>query len=143
MHLTTTVECEEGWEKQSEILSKASRMIIEASRIQIDEVYQVCFSYSLEPTDKNFASEVPDGLYHCHHSGQMLAADDAFSQAEDIFAQLCPGKEFLRLSEGFDNEIMERVTENNVNDDEKLVLESALDIVRKHKETKNADESST
>lgn len=131
VHLTTTVASDEGLEGCSAMLSETSRMIIEANGNQIDELYQVCYSYSLEPTEKNF--EVPEGLYHCHHRSQMLAADDAFAQAENIFSKLCPGKEFLRLSEDFDNHIMERATENNFNDDEKYVLESALEIVRKYK----------
>ncbi|CAJ1940995.1 unnamed protein product [Cylindrotheca closterium] len=137
MHLTTTVECDKGQETDDEILSEASRMIIEASGSQLDEVYQVCFSHCFEPTGFFSVSDVPEGLHLCHHSGQALTVDNAFAQAESIFSKICPGKDFLKLSEDFDVQIKERATENNINDDEKNMLESALDIVRKTKENKN------
>jgi RAB protein geranylgeranyltransferase component A len=127
MHLTTTVECDAGDDVECTILMKAAQIIVGASQLDVDELYHVTFSHDLTTTD--IIPDLPEGVHLCHHSGQVLTADVAFEQAQNIFSMICPGMEFLGLSHELDSCIKERAAEQGYNDDERLILESALDMI--------------
>eukprot|EP00980_Cylindrotheca_fusiformis_P023528 scaffold10571_cov154-Cylindrotheca_fusiformis.AAC.6 len=127
MHLTTTVDSDtEGGDT---ILARAARDIITASQVEVDEVYHATFSHDFISTDST--KEPPKGIYLCHHNGQVLTADVAFEQAQSIFSKICPGMEFLGISHELDSCIKERAAERGYNDEERLMLESALDMIGK------------
>ena len=127
LHLTTTV----GTNDCDSILEKACQAILETQNPfgGIDEIYQVTFSHDISPIDAELRDSLPDGCHLCSHSGQVLTADTAFEQAKTIFSSICPGMEFLGLSDKLDAAVKERATERGYEDDERLMLESALGMI--------------
>jgi hypothetical protein len=133
IHLTTTIEIDDNDDVDESILTRASQLILEMSLSKdaetVDELYHISFSHDDTSFDPAPTNSVPKGLYLCHHSGQAMTADMAFEQAQRIFSQICPGLEFLGLSDELDTCIKERAAERGYSDDERLMLESALDMI--------------
>ena len=143
MHLTTTVESDDDSNIMDDsLLEKASRAILEAQdgNDRLKEVYHVSFSHEVVLPESKETETLPEGLFLCQHSGQVLTADVAFDQAQRIFSQICPGMEFLGLSDELDACIKERAAERQYpDDDEQLMLESALGMIGGDDEIKEQD----
>ena len=141
LHLTTTVllDDESNW---NEVLEKAFQSVLAAKQTTeiVDEIYQVTFSHPLSSRDDVDTTSLPHGVHVCSHSGQVLTADVAFEQAQKIFSAICPGMEFLGLSDELDATIKERAVERGYEDDERLMLESALGMIGATPETSCKEE---
>ena len=133
MHLTTTVECDDDSDiVDDSLLTKASQAILKAKddKDKVKEVYHVSFSHEVVLPESKETETLPEGLFLCQQSGQVLTADSAFEQAQRIFSKICPTMEFLGLSDKLDACIKERAAERQYpDDDEKLMLESALGMI--------------
>ncbi len=140
LHLTTTILENQAGENNTyaaEILERAqaavlrSKQATEKSDDPPTEIYHVSFSHGfrdLEEARMAF-NQTTTGFHLCSHTAQVLTADSAFEQAEKIFQSICPGEKFLGLSSEIDKAIRERVEEKRYDDDEKNVLESAMDMI--------------
>jgi hypothetical protein len=128
------------------VLEKACQLVLAAKQTEgrIDEIYHVTFSHDLLSTTVDETStKLPDGVHLCSHSGQVLTADVAFEQAQKIFAAICPGMEFLGLSDELDTAVKERAAERGYEDDERLMLESALGMIGATPRTTSKEEQAT
>ena len=116
----------------STALDRAAKTILQAtegdSGAAVVEVYSATYSYALAE-DEEDDSSYPKGLYICPPCGQVLIADVAFEQAERIFQNICPGQHFLGLSDELHAAIQERGAERGYQDEERLMLESALSMI--------------
>jgi hypothetical protein len=65
-----------------------------------------------------------------------LVADCAFEQAAIIFADICPGNDFLKLSQEMDKAVKATLGENafDEEDEDQMVLDSAVGMIEKPKE---------
>mmetsp|Transcript_21161 Transcript_21161/g.58845 ORF Transcript_21161/g.58845 Transcript_21161/m.58845 type:complete len:828 (-) Transcript_21161:305-2788(-) len=144
LHLTTTavvgaVQTEESGaihvDDAAAILERAQAAILDskkASKVSEEpliEVYHVSFSHASPDMEKTRSNCHPIGVHLCSHSAQVLTTDVAFEQAEKIFSLICPGAQFLGLSNSIDKVIRERAEEKYYDDDEKNVLESAVGMI--------------
>jgi hypothetical protein len=161
LHLTTAISVDPDSSSENipsdrvaTMLEKAEAAILKSKHLVEGEpsaavLFHVSFSHdcpALSEITEISSSQNQDGLYFCHHSGQSLTADIAFEQAQNIFSSICPGMEFLGLSNTFDETIRERAEEKRYDDDEKVMLESALDMIEKpdsKKVNKTVDGAST
>jgi RAB protein geranylgeranyltransferase component A len=139
IHLTTTVD-DDAPEGASAVVDSGAGMLQEALDSimgkdvpDVDEIYRVVFSYSLYDVDKApaLAANANSGLHAIHRPRPGLAADPAFEQAKQIFTRICPTVDFLAMSEAMDAAVKERLgdTHNEEEDDDKMVLESAMGIM--------------
>jgi RAB protein geranylgeranyltransferase component A len=134
-HLTTTVTDWVGDDDPSAILERAQASVLKSklttatSQKSPIELYHVSFSHECPQLDEAEMTHHPDGMHFCGHTGQELTADVAFEQAQKIFSSICPGLKFMGLSNAIDEVIRDRVEEKGYDDDEKNLLESALDII--------------
>jgi hypothetical protein len=148
LHLTTTVNTDND-ENPDEILDAAKNAILSSKCQQNEkgggnhdnpaELYHVTFSHVVAEASEELSKSLPSGVHLCSHSGQFLTADVAFEQAQRLFATICPHMEFLGLSNTFDEAIRERAQEKRYDDDEKLMLESALGMIGKDATGTNTD----
>jgi len=143
LHLTTTIMEEAVDDKNSEekivdaakILEHAqaavlkSKLATSASDDPPIEIYYVSFSHECPDLEVSTSSCHSTGIHLCNHTAQVLTADAAFEQAENIFSSICPRDEFLGLSSGIDKAIRERAEENKYDDDETNMLESAIGMI--------------
>jgi RAB protein geranylgeranyltransferase component A len=135
LHLTTTLHTtgeddDDGdGDDDCSVLDRASHAILQAPEQRVDELYSVTFSHELSTVNDETAATLPKGVHVCTHTGQVLTADVAFEQAQKIFSKICPGKEFLGLSDELDAAIQERALERGYEDEERLMLESALGMI--------------
>ena len=133
LHLTTTVDVVEASSQKTitdnntehKILAKACDALLDSS--SASEIYHLSFSHEVVDHVKQQA-EI-DGLHVCHHTGQALAADAAFEQAEKIFSKICPGMDFLGLSTELETLIKERTGDRGEDDDERYMLDSAVGMI--------------
>lgn len=149
LHLTTTISNDD--DETLGILDQAAARILKASAANgnesngssVVEIYSATYSYALPDDDQQQPEETEVvGMHVCRPSGQVLTADVAFEQAERIFQQICPGQEFLGLSDELDAAIKERAAERGYDDEERLMLESALGMIGTCNNSK-AEESSS
>eukprot|EP00934_Nitzschia_sp_Nitz4_P005031 Nitzschia sp. Nitz4//scaffold321_size20361//3889//6051//NITZ4_008682-RA/size20361-processed-gene-0.34-mRNA-1//-1//CDS//3329547772//5021//frame0 len=127
LHLTTTLE--EDTDESILVLAveAITKAGIEAGLEPAQQVLSTSFSHDLcSPADKD--PQIA-GVHVCSTSGQTLTADVAFEQAERLFHTICPGAEFLGLSADLDKAIKERVGSQGHDDEERLMLESALGMI--------------
>jgi RAB protein geranylgeranyltransferase component A len=145
LHLTTTIEMEPHSNNNNvedvmdtSVLDRAYEQLAHISKGPLDEIYQVTFSHALTTTTTEVEESLPNGLHVCQSDGQVLTADVAFAQAQQLFDNICPGMEFLGLSKELDQTIQERAAERGgaMDDDEQLVLESALGMIEAKKNQK-------
>lgn len=137
IHLTTTVDVVEGADVDNDgILQKALDSIVGKQSDgdpDVYEIYRVVFSYSLFDTDQApaLAAANVNGLHTIHRPRPGLAADPAFEQAKQIFTRICPTVAFLTMSEAMDAAVKETLGDrhNEEEDDEKMVLESAMGMM--------------
>lgn len=151
LHLTTTVE--ESETDLDAILERAESALLKSKcpgnetiseSTSPNKLYHVTFSHAQSSElPAEMPPKIPNEVHLCHHSGQALTVDVAFEQAKSLFSTLCPGAEFLGLSNSFDEAIRERAQEKRYDDDEKLMLESALGMIGQETEnsTDNVDNS--
>ncbi|KAL3789160.1 hypothetical protein HJC23_012249 [Cyclotella cryptica] len=141
LHLTTSV-LDDGKDCDSaclDILGKSVQFLIasqssdddSATEKSTQECHHLAFSYAtdlpLPFTDIELKSPA-SGLHICHRDIQSITCDYAFREAKRIFESICPDADFLALAKNVADSIIYR--NNDDSDDEKLVLSSALDIVR-------------
>jgi len=137
LHLTTTISNDDS--DTTTILDQAAASILQASgNSSLVEVYHATFSYALPDVEQE---DHTAGLHVCTPCGQVLTADVAFEQAERIFQQICPGQEFLGLSDELGAAIKERATERGYQDDERLMLESALGMIDRDEVSKATEDT--
>jgi RAB protein geranylgeranyltransferase component A len=147
LHLTTTIKMEPNNNNNNNnneemmdtsVLDRAYEQLAHISKGPLDEIYQVTFSHALTTTTTEVEESLPNGLHVCQSDGQVLTADVAFAQAQQLFDNICPGMEFLGLSKELDQTIQERAAERGgaMDDDEQLVLESALGMIEAKKNQK-------
>jgi RAB protein geranylgeranyltransferase component A len=140
LHLTTTLDSDT---QDDSILAKACQTLLETEDTDtVNEIYHASFSHQVaDPT----STSTTEGLHICHHSGQVLAADVAFEQAQRIFSKICPGMEFLGLSEELDTVVKERAAERGDDDDERYMLDSAVGMIGSEKQAnkEEGDEDGT
>jgi RAB protein geranylgeranyltransferase component A len=140
LHLTTTIVEESIGDKNSEgknpaeILEHAQAAFLKSKATQNTddppiELYHVSFSHECPDLESARTACHPIGFHLCSHTAQVLTADAAFEQAEEMFSSICPGEEFLGLSGKIDKVIRERAEEKKYDDEEKNVLESALGMI--------------
>ena len=145
LHLTTTSAEGEDPADVVSILEKAQHAIMEShSRDECPkELYHVSFSHECPVLSDNTEDDLrllPKGVHVCGHTGQVLTADVAFEEAYKIFSTICPGVEFLGLSNTFDEAIRERAEEKRYgDDDEKMMLDSALGMIEQEPNNGNGD----
>eukprot|EP00536_Pseudo-nitzschia_multiseries_P000310 jgi/Psemu1/249356/estExt_Genewise1Plus.C_40140 len=144
LHLTTTITNEatgtgkydeKNMDDAAAILERAQMAVLDSeltSRLSEEpliEAYYVSFSHASPDLEKIRSTCHPTGIHLCSHSAQVLTADVAFEEAEEIFSSICPGAQFLGLSSSIDKVIRERAEEKYYDDDEKNVLESAVGMI--------------
>lgn len=126
LHLTTTMENSDNL-GDTTVLDEAASTILASAPAPLVEFASATFTHAA-PFHAQRPGEV-GGIHICSHSGQVLAADAAFEQAEKIFHKICPGQDFLGLSDDLDAVIKERSKEQGHEDEERLMLESALGMI--------------
>ena len=141
LHLTTTTYADTFDDQQAQqddsILAKACHTLLSLAETgSLDEIYHLSFSHEVF-SDAIVTGKPLDtkGLHICHHSGQVLAADAAFEQAQKIFLKICPGMEFLGLSEEMDTVVKERAAERWDEDDERYMLDTAVGLIGQKTDT--------
>mmetsp|Transcript_5603 Transcript_5603/g.6501 ORF Transcript_5603/g.6501 Transcript_5603/m.6501 type:complete len:815 (+) Transcript_5603:30-2474(+) len=112
-----------------------SKLIAAASQKPPTEIYYVTFSHECPQLVEAKGTYQPCGIHFCAHTAQELTADAAFEQAQKIFSSICPGAEFMGLSNAINEVIRERVGEKQHDDDEKTMLESALGMIEDNQTT--------
>lgn len=143
LHLTTTVDAADA--NDDHALDDAVKAILENSRLQyekcdsetafmVDEIFHVTFSYDVcaandDPESRTASQDGDRGLHVIHRPCPGVAADAAFEQAASIFAKICPNQEFLKMSQAVDDKVKETLGEVAEEDEEKLVLESAVGMI--------------
>ena len=150
LHLTTTILEKSGCSDKNEegknidaaeILKYAQAAVLKSKQASVKsddpaiEIYHVSFSHGCRDLDEARKACNYTGIHLCNHTGQVLTADSAFEQAEKIFHSICPGDKFLGLSSEIDKVIRERVEEKRYDDDEKNMLESAIDMIEQSPDT--------
>jgi RAB protein geranylgeranyltransferase component A len=131
IHLTTTVDVKEGNPVDNGgILEQAMDSIVGKDADDVYEIFRVVFSYSLFDADEAPSTVNVNGLHTIHRPRPGLAADPAFEQAKQIFTRICPTVDFLTMSESMDAAVKERLGDTqNEEDDDRMVLESAMGII--------------
>jgi RAB protein geranylgeranyltransferase component A len=145
LHLTTTVDVvADNKEVDDSILRTACQILFAAEQTgEVDEIYHLSFSHDVSEMDSSSSESSPEGMFVCGHSGQGLAADVAFEQAQQLFSKMLPGMEFLGLSEEIDTVVKERAAERFEEDDEKLMLDSAVGMIESPSPPQLASEGET
>ncbi|KAL3914998.1 MAG: hypothetical protein SGILL_005851 [Bacillariaceae sp.] len=147
LHLTTEVndaqsddsdDTADESENVAVVLQLAQEAILSSKRQGSDndradfgasELYHVSFSHVCPGSLENENVPITSGLHLCSHMGQSLMADTAFQEAQRLFSTICPRMDFLGLASSFDEAIRERADEKKYDDDEKMMLESALGMI--------------
>jgi RAB protein geranylgeranyltransferase component A len=141
VHLTTTIEMNDSTGQNVDtILEEALNVLIDSSKKKglVEEIFHVAFSYALDKeTDPSHID--PDGLHVIQGGPPDIAVDAIFKEAEFINQKICPEVPFLTIAEKVDSAIKERLgnANNDEDDEEQLVLESAMGMIR-HETQDNA-----
>jgi RAB protein geranylgeranyltransferase component A len=131
LHLTTTADYDK--EDADKILEQV------VSKLKADEIYHVSFSYAI-PDEEEEMTNV-DGLHVCQALGQSLTMDAQVEQAQSIFQSICPDEEFLKMSREMVDIVNERSTGvDDEEDEERMVLESAMSMMEVDASLKRTDE---
>lgn len=134
LHLTTTVETSDDDNFDDSVLEEAQKVILRSCKgkdsdvTAVDDIFHVTFSYDLlMPTD---CTKI-DGMHVIRRPRPALSADTAFEQAAEIFAKICPGQEFLKMSQEMGDAVKATLGENALDEDdeEKTVLETAVGMI--------------
>jgi RAB protein geranylgeranyltransferase component A len=134
VHLTTTVDAGDNNNVDITVLEEAQKVILRRCRGKdgdagaVAEIFHVSFSYDLLVSTGDTKI---DGLHEIRRARPGLSADSAFEQAAEIFAEICPGQEFLKLSKEMGDAVKASLGENALDeeDEEKMVLESAVGMI--------------
>ena len=126
------------------LLKRALDSIILASDATVQEIFHVSFSFPLYDDDdddesnnntgvrSNDAKHIK-GLHVVRRPPPSLTVDPDFEQALEIFNKICAEAEFLTLSKEIETAVKERFGDacnpNDADDNEKLVLESAMGMI--------------
>mmetsp|Transcript_13229 Transcript_13229/g.29077 ORF Transcript_13229/g.29077 Transcript_13229/m.29077 type:complete len:484 (-) Transcript_13229:40-1491(-) len=132
LHLSTVIDDAES-EDSGAVLETAVDQILREQvneRGDCEEIFHISFSIP-------FIEDAPDaetphptrGLHVVHRAAPGMIVDTAFEQAKEIFTKICPNDEFLVLAKEIDTMVKERFGERDEDDDEKRVLESAMDMI--------------
>ena len=146
LHLSTVIDDNEGEAVDESILEKVLEKVL--SQMQSDdesceEIVHISFSIPLYEDSTN-VEEIPDGLHVIHRPAPGFVLDTAFEHAKSIFSKLCPGAEFLVLAKEIDNMVKERFGDRrDEDDDEKRVLESAMDMIDAEKAAEKSTAEAT
>ena len=127
LHLSTTVS-------NLDDVSFLDRAAESMMPVGSTEIYHVTFSH-VSPTS-TFQSTL--GLHICPVSAQRLVADTAFGDAKVIFENICQNVDFLALSKEMNTAVQERQMGHNDDDDERMLLESAVGMIESKDNIKNA-----
>jgi hypothetical protein len=131
LHLTTTAD---NGKDAAKILEQV------VVKLTAEEIHHVSFSYAI-PDKENETTNV-DGLHVCQTSGQSLTLDAQVEQAKIIFQSICSDVEFLTMSREMDNIVKERLAgRNDEEDEERMVLESAMNMMEVDAATKRTEEN--
>eukprot|EP01082_Thalassiosira_pseudonana_P010840 g10405.t1 g10405 contig4:1814066-1816490(+) len=131
LHLTTTSTADVGnVDVYSDILAKSVQYLIasHSSKEPAKECQHVSFSYSSEVPSTSRGTATPSGLHVCHRGIQPITFDSAFLEAKRIFDTICPDSDFLALAKQVEDAIVYRNVEDS--DDERMVLDSAYNIIQ-------------
>jgi hypothetical protein len=136
VHLTTTAVVDAAGDADDSLLEEALKVILKSSSTGrddaevVDELFHVTFSYELLSPDETTELAHDDGVHIIHRPRPGLTVDHCFEQAEKIFAEICPGQVFLKMSKEMDDAVKERLGDScHDDDDEKAVLESAVGMI--------------
>ena len=154
VHLTTTISDneipstaldEKEPTSKTDILDAAMKVLLaSSSQHHVDELFHVSFSYGLD--DESASIPGVDGDYHGLHVVRRteadLAADSAFDSAAKIYSKICPDADFLKVAKAVDEAIQERLGDSALreDDEEKRVLESAMDLIEGPKKENKSEE---
>jgi Rab proteins geranylgeranyltransferase component A len=127
LHLSTTVS-------NLDDVSFLDRAAESMMPVGSTEIYHVTFSH-VSPTS-TFQTTL--GLHICPASAQRLVADTAFGDAKVIFENVCQNVDFLALSKEMNTAVQERQMGHNDDDDERMLLESAVGMIESKDNIKNA-----
>jgi hypothetical protein len=131
-HFTTTVAALDTSDVAHVVLKGALDFIIASTEQSstVEEVFHTSFSYDLwsNESDSDGTWSDVDGLHVMNRPRPRLSADEAFDQAAAIFAKICPGQDFLKLSKEMGDAVKASLGEHafDVEDEEKTVLDSAV-----------------
>ena len=140
LHLTTSGQPGDGIQEDAlylDVISKAVQYLIASQPrngedTSVKECHHVAFSYTASDimsslNDTGHPNRTP-GLHVCYKDGQSLTCDSAFTEAKRIFDEICPDSDFLALAQKVEDAIVYR--DEHESDDEKMVLESACDMIQ-------------
>jgi len=146
IHLTSTVgfndtkanekKCNTNDVDSAALLQRAQASVLKsklsagASESPPVELYGVSFTHECPQLEKiTTSSNHPPGVHFCQHTAQELTADAAFEQARIIFSNICPGEDFMELSDAINEVIRERRDDKRYDDEEKNMLDSAVNMI--------------
>jgi RAB protein geranylgeranyltransferase component A len=133
LHLTTTA----GYDKDAD---KILEQVV--AKLKAEEIYHVSFSYAIPDNEEEMT--IVDGLHVCQASGQNLTMDTQVEQAKSIFQSICPDMDFLTMSREMDSIVKERSTMfDDEEDEERMVLESAMNMMEVDAASERTDEPSS
>jgi hypothetical protein len=137
-HITTTVHSNASNDVPESLLKDALQLVLDlCSRSNQNnspgtptptELFHATFSYDLFPKDDLAWSDC-SGMHVLHRPRPGLSADQSFEQAAQVFHDICPGQDFLKISQDLERTIQERLGDQAPEDDDKRVLESALEMI--------------
>eukprot|EP00978_Attheya_sp_CCMP212_P003679 scaffold7745_cov55-Attheya_sp.AAC.6 len=131
-----------GQNKQNGSHSSSSNV---ASSVPLEELHHVSFSYAV-PSSSSLLLKNRKGLHICQRPIQSITVDGAFDEARRIFESIVPGAKFLVRSEELDKAVKERIGNNqeyDSDDDEGMVLESAMNMIGSKTATTTTTTSTT
>jgi RAB protein geranylgeranyltransferase component A len=149
-HLTTTVQSNASNDVPESLLKDALQLVLDLCSKSYEsnspgtptptELFHASFSYALFPKDDLAWSDC-SGMHVLHRPRPGLSADQSFEQSAQVFHDICPGQEFLKISQDLEKTIQERLGDQAPEDDDKRVLESALEMIGALPTEKAADTS--
>jgi RAB protein geranylgeranyltransferase component A len=136
-HLTTTVQNNTSNDVPVSLLKDALQLVLDLCSSNKTnppgttipaELFHASFSYELFPKDELAWSDCT-GMHVLHRPRPGLSADQSFEQAAQVFHDICPEQDFLKISQDLERTIQERLGDQAPEDDDKRVLESALEMI--------------
>ena len=99
--------------------------------VGVEEPYRATFRYrDLSSYVTEDRLPTPTGLHACTRQGLSVTVDEVFAKARSVFRLVCPGQNFLRLSEVTEDIVNEaKVGKTEEEDHDVVLLESAMDMV--------------
>ncbi|KAL7537474.1 hypothetical protein ACHAWF_005789 [Thalassiosira exigua] len=131
LHLTTNSDGDEIIQDELfvDILRKAVDLVIACQPRKeegppLEEWRHISFSHSERRSDPGQPSH---GLHVCYR-GDQFTCDSAFREAKRVFEDICPESDFLAIAKKVEEAIVYRDEQDS--DDEKMVLESACNMIQ-------------